>query len=178
MKLENKMNETPEKVFFKYAYPCGSDLLQLGLIDQTDFSKLEQYKKSGEIPERDILEKLYVNAFKRIDAVASSIGKSRWDVDSIRRYFLVEHNNIIDREKGLYKDAHHTIKDLCKVRIGIVKKKESRNGTLVYSIDYGEHVEVAVGNDLPNVEIGERISTHWGFVVEKISDEVYEKYGA
>ena len=41
----------------------------------------------------------------------------------------------------------------------------------------GDRVEVVFGNDLPDLAKGEKISTHWGFAIERISKDICEKYG-
>ena len=171
------MNESAEEIFSRYSYPCAGDLLNLKLITQEDYDLLEKYHKEGKIPSKEEFEKLFPNALERVERLADSIGKDKWDYDVIKKYFLEEHNKVIDREEGLYEGAHHTIKELCKVRVGEIVKKEIVGNNTLYSVNYGNEEEKIVGNYLPDANVGDNVSTHWKFAIEKVSEEDFERYG-
>ena len=162
--LEDKMGES-EEVFFKYAFPCTEDLFNIGAINREDYERMQNYKKKGETPKREELERVYKNAIRRMEEY---FGINFWNVEKIREYFLKQHNKFIDAGDGEYKNAPHTIKDLCKVKIGKVIKKRKVGGSLIYIVKVGKEEIGVIGNYLPNAEIGDKISFHWKIAVEKI----------
>lgn len=161
-------NETPEEVFFRYAFPCTEDLFTTRLISKDDYKKMNEYSKKRKTPKRQELEKIYRNAIRRIKTLAQSSNKPIWDSEVIRNYFLKEHNKAIDEGEGDYKNAPHRLRELCKVKIGEVVEKYNRGKIVFYKVDYGDSKEQAIGTYYPDAKIGDRISTHWRFAVERI----------
>ncbi len=170
--LEDKMkeNETPEDVFFKYAADCAYDLFSLKLISEEDYKNVLLHRNNGTSPSRDYLQRIFPNAVRRIGRLANSLGREIWDVYTVRKYFLEEHNNVIDRREDLYQKAAPQIRSLCKVRIGTIVEKELVGGVMGYKVDYGGMTENVVGKYLPNENVGDKISTHWRFAVENVNN--------
>jgi len=169
--LEDKVGEA-EEIFFRYAFPCTGDLLDIRAISEEDYRKMERYAKRGETPRRQELERIYKNAIRRMKIVAGELKKPLWDLNVVREYFLRRHNEFIDNGEGAYKDAPHSIRELCKVRIGKVVgkevRKEENNRIIIYVVEYEGKKERIIGNYCPYAEIGDRISFHWKTAIEKI----------
>ena len=157
-----------EEIFFKYAFPCTEDLLNVGAISEEDYRKMERYAKRGETPRRQELERIYKNAIRRMKIVAGELKKPLWDLNVVREYFLRRHNKFIDDGEGAYKDAPHSIRELCKVKIGKIVRKEKNNGNIFYVVEYEGKKERIIGNYCPYAEIRDRISFHWKTAIEKI----------
>ncbi len=167
--LEDKMHEeTPEEVFFKYSIPCSHELLKLGSIDDETRKKVLDYTKKHIAPERTFLEQVYPAALKRIEKVAQELGVDKWNVLAIRKYFLEEHNRVIDRKEGNYSRIPEKERELCKVRVGTVVGIEVKLKTVIYRIDYGDKLDIALGTYYSDAKIGDKISTHWKVAVEGI----------
>jgi hypothetical protein len=163
--LEKMIDETPEAVFFRYSADCAYHLFSLGRIKKEQYIRILKCREKREVPDRAFLEAVYPAAMERIKRLAETLGKNHWDVEVIRKYFLEEHNKVIDRGEGYYATAPNALKELCKVRMGIVKAKDKRN---TYRVDFGDREEVVVGKYVPNVGVGDRISTHWKVAIEII----------
>ena len=162
--------ETPEAVFFRYAFSCTDELYELSLISKEVLEKVRGYIESGQVPNRDFLESTYPNGLARIEKLAKSLGRDKWDEFVIRKYFLEEHNKVIDKREGSYRIMTTTQRELCKVRIGVVKKVYMKEGKLLtYDVDYGDRVQTVIGKYFSDARVGDRISTHWNFAVEKIN---------
>lgn len=165
--LEKMIDETPEAVFFRYSADCAYQLFSLNRITRQQYVMIMNFREKGEVPDRTFLEAVYPVAIERIKRLAKSLGKNYWDVEVIRKYFLEEHNKVIDRGEGYYADAPLSLRELCKVRIGTVKAKGNRS----YRVDFGDREEDVVGKYVPNASIGDRISTHWKVAVEIVEHE-------
>ncbi|MBM3234051.1 hypothetical protein FJZ19_03065 [Candidatus Pacearchaeota archaeon] len=161
------IDETPEAVFFRYSAGCAYQLFNLGRITKQDYDEIKNFRARGEIPDRAFLEKVYPVAIERIKRLATSLGRDYWSIEIIKKYFLEEHNRVIDRGEGYYAQAPDVIKELCKVRVGIVTGKEDR-GFIVYTVDFGGREEKVVGKYLPNAKKGDKISAHWKEAVDII----------
>jgi len=162
------MKENPEEVFFKYAYPCSSTLLQLGTINEAQFDLLNHYFEKNKTPDRDLLEICFPVAIKRLKRFASN--SDYWNVDNIREYFFVHHNQVIDNKEGFYADVrcNDQVRELCKVQFCDIQRKETVAGNVVYHVEElgGEQFKVS-GKYLPDAKIGDRVSVHWRFAIEK-----------
>lgn len=163
------MNETPEAVFFRYSADCAYQLFNLGRITKQQYDAVRDYRKNRKVPDRDFLEAAYPTAIERIKKLAQAMGKNYWDVEVIRKYFLEEHNKVIDRGEGYYATAPSSVRELCKFRIGTVKAKSNR-GINIYRVDFGDIEEDIVGEYVPNANIGDRIRTHWKTAIELVDE--------
>ena len=164
------MTQTPEEVFFRYAYPCTSDLLALDMITQEKFKEITDLFKQGETPDRGFLEEAYPNAVKRIKRIAQELGKPYWTEEVIRHYFINHHNKVIDGGEGPYGKPYYTpkLKELCKVHIGQIKEKRIKNGTTIYHVNYNNSQTTIIGNLVPDADIGDKVSIHFRFAIEKL----------
>jgi len=162
------IEETSEAVFFRYSADCAYQLFSLGRIKEREYQIIRDCREHGKVPDRIFLEAVFPAAIERIKRLAKTLSKDYWDAEVIRKYFLEEHNRIIDRGDGYYAIAPKSIKELCKVRVGKIKNSETIGGEVIYTVDYGDKEETALGKYLPDVKIGERISTHWKFAIERV----------
>ena len=161
------MIETPETVFFKYAYPCSDELLRLKTISPAQKDLLDYFFDQKKAPKRDLLEVCFPKAIERLKRFAD--GDDYWTVENIRSYFLVYHNKVIDNREGSYATCSRQIRDLCKVRCGEIHGIENINGNIVYVVRYNQFKETRVsGRYLPDAKVNDRISVHWRLAIEKL----------
>jgi len=162
------MSETPEEVFWKYARPCIDDLKRLDAIDSGVYDSLMVFFRSGTVPGRDLLESAFPNAIKRL--VRFFEDENYWTVDNIRRYFLVYHNEVIDNKEDFYADKYsdQKIRDLCKVCVGIVLEKKGPVDNVIYLVDFGDKKEPVAGKYFLDANVGDKVSVHWRFAIEKL----------
>lgn len=165
-KMLEKMVETPEDVFFKYAYPCSAELLRRKTISPAQKELLDYFFEQKKAPKQDLLEVCFPNAIKRLKRFA--VGEDYWTVDNIRAYFFVHHNNVIKNREGSYATSTKQMCELCKVKFGRVLEIENINDNIVYVVKYndGEKTKVS-GRYLSDAETGDKISIHWKFAIEK-----------
>ena len=167
--LEDRMTEKPEEIFFRYAFSCGAELLELKLIGRDIYTRIESFLSEGKTPDREFLEATYPNAIKRIQVLALTLGRDKWDSTVIRQYFIDEHNKVIDNVEGNYRLMSPQNRELCKVRVGVIKDRYLiKDKLLTYIVDYGDKTEEVVGKYLPDADIGDKITTHWRFAIEKL----------
>jgi len=161
------MIDTPEMVFFKYAYPCSDELVRLKTISPAQKDLLDYFFDNNKAPKRNLLEVCFPNAIKRLKRFADD--EDYWTVDNIREYFIVHHNKIIDDREGSYASCTRHMRELCKVRCGKISDIEDINGNIVYIVRYNQFEETRVsGRYLPDAKVNDRISVHWRFAIEKL----------
>ncbi|MDO8555568.1 MAG: hypothetical protein Q7R96_00145 [Nanoarchaeota archaeon] len=152
----------PEVLFLKYAFPCAFIIRQRGEISFEEFQRLEFAAAHDDPLPRMVLEKIFFRAFQRIDKVATRLHKDRWDAEVIREYFVVEHNKIIDEGMYSYMEAPSSLKELCKVQVGVVVAVDEE--TLV--VEYNGKRRPLLRLLLPQAQIGAKVLFHYGYAVE------------
>jgi hypothetical protein len=151
-----------EEYFFRYAFPCAQVLLDQKKIDGQTYSMLKDLYERGKAPGREVLESSFRSAFRRLKIVAAEMERDAWDCEVIRRYFLEQHNEFIDRREGDYARFPASFCELCKVSTGEVI---SRDGSALRVNVDGQQKKV-VGIYLADAKPGDRVSVHLGFAIE------------
>ena len=151
-----------EEYFFIYAYPCAEVLKDLGFINGKTLEYINKKRKENEAISKEELEKIFKEAFRRIKIIAKEMNKDYWDKEVIKEYFLKRHNEFIDNNDGYYANLGDTIKELCKVNIGKVTAIKDNILTVNYN-----NKERKIVNETLKLNIGDKVSFHFGFAVEK-----------
>lgn len=153
----------PEVFFVKYAFPCSFVLRQQKKITQEDFVTLEDAALHQKVLNKVFLERVFVKAFERISVLAEEMNKNKWDLDVLREYFLVRHNEIIEGGQSTYANTPPVLNELCMVhKAKVIGKKDS-----VLIVEYGFGKKRPVNNDLvPNAKVGNTVTIHYGYAVE------------
>ena len=155
---------TPEQYFLRYSFPCAHVLLEMGSIDEKKFEELRQNVLENKQMNRTELMMIFPSAFRRISEVATKMNKDIWDMEVIKNYFLEQHNDYIEKRDGNYKQFGSHFGDFCKVYKGKVIGKEED----ILIVQYGERVRNVLSDILPDAKIGDTITIHQGFAVEKL----------
>ena len=148
----------PESYFLKYAFPCAEVLKDLRRITEKDFEKAKKAAFSNKTLPKRYLEKIFKNAVIRM----KKIDKNCWNIATIRKYFLDEHNKVIDREEGEYKRLPEAIKQLCRIKTG--KVIEIKKGILITKV---KNEKINLVPLYKNPKKGDKVIIHYGFAVEK-----------
>ena len=153
----------PEQYFLKYSFPCAHVLVEHGSITEEKLEEIRQNVIYDKIMKRDELEFLFPAAFRRIRDVAVKMYKDVWSMEVLKKYFLEEHNHYIEQQEGNYASFGKTFREFCKVNIGKVTAKEAD----ILTVRYGDKERIVLTEILPDVKIGDKVSIHQGFAVEK-----------
>lgn len=156
--------ETPERYFFKYAFPCAFLKLERKEITKKEYSEMEKkFCNGGSIGKKN-LERIFKPAFVRIKRLAERMQKDFWSIDVIKEYWLNEHNNLIDENDGGWAEQTGRFKDLCKVHMAEII--EERDKSLL--VRYGNMRREVYNVLVPNAKKGDRVTIHFSYAIEKI----------
>lgn len=169
MEIEDKL------LFLKYALPSlvgksGSRGLCSGATVGFSESQINGFVKQvseGEVPDLDI-GKTFRVATAMCNFIAAKMGKKSVDSEVIRKYFLFEHNNVVDERSKLAKGLDN---ESCKTYAGkilSIKEKlaivKTRIGEKEYSTSF-----------LNDAKVGDRVAVHFSYIIERVSAETEEK---
>ena len=154
----------PEQYFFRYAFPCAHLKLERGDINQDQYTALEQRYLKDNPPSKEELEKVFAPGFVFIKQLAQQRGKNYWEVDILKEYWENEHNNIINRGEGNYKEFPESLKDLCRIHtaeiINIIDQ------TLI--VKYENKTRAIHNVFFPEIKFGDKVKIHYAYAVEKV----------
>ena len=145
-----------EVFFLKYAFPCSFIIKERRQIDEKTFHLLRDAALNNKAPDKPLLE----------------MKKDKWDLAVLREYFLKRHNRIIDNGMFAYKNAPESQKRLCKIHIAEIAEDKGD----CFIVQYRENnrknkksTRVVLKELVPDAKIGDRVTIHYGYAVEKIS---------
>jgi len=158
--------ESPEEFFVKYAFPCANVLLQAGAITNERYKEIEFAAKSKTPMSKEILEKSFPAAFRRIKKLAKEMRiKDYWDIKVLKEYWHKNHNINIEEKEGSYSKFPESFCDFCKVHtVEIIKILPE--GFLL--IKYGNTERPVSGDYIENPKVGDRVRIHHAYAIEKI----------
>jgi hydrogenase maturation factor len=146
-------------LFLKYALPCASTLVSRGNTTQAYIDKLIRMVSQGKVP-KEKAEKMFKVANVMCDHWAKKMHKDVIDDSVIRKYFLLEHSQVVDDRYELMKDFNPVD---CKTYPGKVMKVngssamvKTRLGTKRYRTTFAKEVKE-----------GDVVVVHYDFIIEK-----------
>lgn len=154
----------PEAYFFRYAFPCTEVLLQKKKISQQRFDELKSAAEKGITPSKEILEDTYKTALENLRQIAAKEGKDCWDISVVKKYFEEDgHNNFIDSGRGEYGHAPESLKDMCRIKEGIV---DDIKGDII-SVKYNGKERMC--RNIYGIELkkGSKVVIHYGYIVSR-----------
>jgi len=151
----------------KYALPCAGTLVKRGSVTQEVVDDLIQRISEGrEIPENAEAVFKVANVMCRL--FARNMDKTSIDDDVIRRYFLFEHDYVIDKR---HQDVGDFDPEACRTCPGrVLQVKEN---TLL--VKTPQHENEYRRDFVHNIKKGDFVVVHWDFAVEKIDRETVNK---
>ncbi|MFH1229126.1 MAG: HypC/HybG/HupF family hydrogenase formation chaperone [Candidatus Aenigmatarchaeota archaeon] len=159
-------DENARLLFLKYALPCGFTLVKRGVVSKKILTDAIESLATGKVNGRP--EKLFKTALSTCKSVAKAQGKTTVDKASIRKYFLLEHDAVVNMRYFMFKDFN-TLK--CRTYSGrVVKMKgnialvKTLIGTNKYRYDFCKELKK-----------GDCVVVHRNFVVEIISEAKFRQ---
>lgn len=156
----------PEAYFIKYAYPCAHILVTVrGDVSEEEYEKMKDAAINNKVMDREYLEKVFFRAFDRISKIAEEMGKDKWDVEVIREYFCVRHNNVL-----MGSDYPESFKEMCRTyQADVIEILDSGEVIVEYESELGGKKKRRVSKEyLPDLKLGDRVWIHWQYAVEKV----------
>lgn len=154
------MKAEDRELFMKYALPCADFLVKRGEITQESVDRLiKKISNNEKIPKGS--EKMFKVAYAMCIDIKEKLKKKGIDSDIIRRYFLYEHDKVVD--ENLSEDRAK-----CKVwpgRVFEVRKNFAKVFTPLGKCD----CRTDFVKDLKKDDF---VSVHRGFIIEKITKEL------
>ena len=155
---------TVETYFFKYAFPCAQIKLKLHSLRQEEYNILKEIFLQGKAPSKQELEKTFPPAFRRLKKLAEQTGKQVWDIETLKQYWEINHNQVIDEGEGMYGIASEEFKDLCKIHTAeIIEKQDNK-----LIVQYNNKQRTVSSFLVPNANIGDKVRIHFAYAVEKV----------
>jgi hydrogenase maturation factor len=159
-------DEGVRMLFLKYALPCGFTLVKRGVIPKKTLTDAINSLAKGKVSGHP--EKLFKTALSSCKSVAKAYGKNSVDKASIRRYFLLEHDAVVNKRYSMFKDFN-TLK--CRTysgRVANIKGSAAFVKTLIgtnkYRYDFCK-----------SLNKGDYVVVHRSFVVEKINQSKFRR---
>jgi hydrogenase maturation factor len=160
-------NEEARLVFLRYALPCSETLVKRGVISQSYRRRLmKAIFLNKKIPENS--EKIFKVANLMCEKIAKRFGKKSIDKNIVRKYFLFNHDKIVDRRYKIFRDFDPLI---CRLYSG--KVINMKNGKAV--------VQTIIGRKkykmypFQNLKKGDSVVVHRDIVIEKINESLAKK---
>jgi len=151
-------------LFFKYALPCSKTLEERGSLSREKRLEMLELVKSGKEPQAGS-ENYFKVAMAHLDFIAMQKKLNRITDEVIREYFLFGHDEAVDERYGLMGDFDP---ESCRTYSGIVR---SANGNIV-QVYTPMGTREFNGDLVSGIKEGDIVSTHRGYVVEKIPKEI------
>jgi hydrogenase maturation factor len=152
----------PEIFFLKYAFPCSFVLLSRKEITKEEHKLL--YKSAKEeklyLPIEKI-EKIFWRALEFIGSIS--------DLDLVQKYWWFNHNKYIKREKIKNLDKK-LLKDCMIIPCKVLSV--NKNNAVVKS-EFDDFIKLKI--DFVKVKPGDKVTKHYDYVCEKISESLYTK---
>jgi hydrogenase maturation factor len=160
-------NEEARLLFLKYASPCAETLVKRGTVTKKQMNDMlvdVSYRRESS---KDAAKK-FKTAIFICKKIAKKLNKKIIDVEVIRRYFLLEHDKIVDGRYKMFKDF-----DPQKCRTYSGKIISTKNGFAI--------VNTIIGNKkyrtdfVPQLKVGNYVIVHRNFIIERINKNLAEK---
>ena len=162
--VPKKEKQCVERYFFKYAFPCAQVKLKLGSLTKEKYDELERMFLENDFPEKEVLEKTFPPAFRRMGNLAGKMCGEMWDDEVVEEYWTKNHNEIIDEGDGMYGTATEEFRDLCKVHGAKIIEKDGEKLTVAY----GGKKRVVSNFLVKDAVVGDTVRIHFAYAIEKV----------
>ena len=160
-------NDSSRLLFLKYALPCADTLVERGAVSKKlikeSIRKISLNRKVSGHP-----EKFFKTAYTMCEKIARRTKKKSIDENVVRRYFLFEHDKVVDSRYESFKDFNPLQCRVFPGKILKIKNKEALIKTIIGKKKYRT-------NFIQNLRIGDCVVVHRCFTVEKISENMLKK---
>lgn len=151
-------------LFLKYAFPCAFVARQRHEITQEEHDALEKMARE-EIPvDMKLISRVFHRAVERMHKNADEKNIPHWSEQSVRSYFVDNHNELIDTNQYMYGKAPLSLKELCKVQLGKILEKKNDEYALV-QFENGKTRPIHL-HLVPQAKINDRVYVHYSYACE------------
>jgi len=153
----------PEIFFLKYAFPCSFVLLLRKEITKKEYDLLYKSVKEEKLYlTKEKIEKIFWRPMKFLKSISN--------LDEIQKYWRFDHNFYLNKKE--FKDLKEVLLEHCLViPCEVVKVKKGK--AMVKSPFLKE--ETVLKTDFVNVKTRNKVTKHYDFICEKISEDLYEE---
>jgi hydrogenase maturation factor len=163
----NFKNDESRLLFLKYALPCADTLVERGVVSRKlikeSIKNISINKKISGHP-----EKIFKTANSMCGKIARRAGKKSINKNDIRKYFLFEHDKVVESRYKSFKDFDPMQCRVFSGRVTKIKNKRALVQTIIGSKKYKTSF-------IPNLKIGDYVVVHRKFAVEKINEGLFKK---
>jgi len=153
----------PEIFFLKYAFPCSFVLLIRKEITKKEYEFLYRSTKEEKIYlTKKRIEKIFWRPMKFLESISN--------LEAIQKYWRFDHNYYLKKKK--FKDFKDILIEHCLV-IPCEVVSVKRNQAIVKSSFLKN--EVSLKTDFVTVKPEDKVTKHYDYVCERISEEVYQE---
>jgi hydrogenase maturation factor len=153
----------PEIFFLKYAFPCSFVLVLRKEITKKEHKLLYESTKEEKLYlPKSRIEKIFWRPMEFLESIS--------DMRRIQKYWRFDHNIYLKKKK--FKDFEDVLIEHCLVmpcEVVSVKKNEA----IVKSLFLKN--EVSLKTDFVNVKPGNKVTKHYDYICEKISEKMYQE---
>ncbi len=153
----------------RYALPC---------VQGEKRKRLEESIRKRAFLDESELREITPKAIQRIRDFAERIRQrdKYWTLEVVKRYWLKEHNRLIETKAEGFGDEHHTdaTRQFCRVSLAEVLGVRGEGMNYKVRINFcGKEREL---ESIIQPAVGERVTVHRGMVIEVLSSEDIAKY--
>jgi hydrogenase maturation factor len=160
-------NEESRLLFLMYALPCSETLVKRGVISQSYRRRLmKAIFLNKKIPENS--EKIFKVANLMCEKIARKLGKKSIDENIVRKYFLFEHDKIVDKRYKIFRDFDPLACRLYSGKVINIKNRKATVQTIVRRKKYGMY-------PFQNLKTGDYVVVHRNIIIEKINESLAKK---
>lgn len=176
------MKVSVEIYFLRFAFPCAHISVERGRLSARRYNRLRKIAIDGRLPEdmarkdfRREVEAVFEPAFRRIKVMMAESGMKGtvWKREVFEKYFLEDHNRLIDAGTEDYSKAPKVLRELCKVKKGRVisdRAEKSEKGNWFVQVEFedgGKRTVIAdfLGKRALGLRKRDAVYVHHGYVV-------------
>ena len=152
-----------KELFLRYAIPCGHVLVNRGDLRGKTLLKLERDLIAGRNIPESTARRIFKVGYAMCMLIARKSGKKSIDMDVIHKYFWEEHVKAIKWRARMYPDVSVEQCKTYRGRVVSIGKKAvvmTSGGKKSFRKEF-----------VPGLKKGDRVITHYSYVVEKIGGE-------
>jgi len=160
-------NEKARLLFLRYALPCAETLIKRGIVSKDYIRKLMKNISFNEKIPKDS-ERIFKTANLMCIKIAKKLGKKSIDEIAIRKYFLFEHDKIVDKRYKIFRDFDSLA---CMTYPGRILNLKNRRALVQTTIGKKKYKT----NLIQGLKTGDNVVVHRNFVVEKINENLAKR---
>jgi len=153
----------PEIFFLKYAYPCSFVLLLRKEITKKEHELLYKSAKEEKLfLSKDKIEKIFWRPIRFVKSIAN--------FESVKKYWRFDHNFHLKEKE--FKDLDESLLEHCFV---VPCEVISVKGGIAKVKSFLINGEISLKTDFVIVKPGDKVTKHYDYACEKISDGIYQE---